>query len=437
MIEHGKNHIFGDNSAYIYLQTAYNQYQLEREARERNNKLLEVEERNNGLWGNTRTGKSFLINPAIIAQDSVGIYWDGSADPTCERTGVAKNVSDFDLIYPFNQRRRVALDSSGNVVGIHSSFDTNFWQDGSAVDWSAYETDGWNCMVQVPKFWYRQFKDSGGWHFEISAYPKSGFAIHPAFLNSNGTQRDYYYISAFEGWADSTIAEVDRPLRSLPNKQPVSSTNVTGTFTAFQGYATNAGLKLMDWNILWAEQLQFYIEIGTLYSQDVYLGITNLDTGTVNHSQNTGHTLSLGNASGEVVITPENGATGATETYPFSYRGHENLYGNVWKWVDGIECDLTDGVVTIGGTAYTLTDTTTNYIYPSNFEPDVPGFYPCTTGGGTSTYLTDYLWRTNANDRIPLFGGYWYRGAQAGGLCLALAYGASISFRAFGGRAAL
>jgi hypothetical protein len=337
-------------------------------------------------------------------------------------------MPDFDTLYPWNRRRRVALDSSGNVVGYHAADNTDNWADGTPVDWSAYESNGYNCMVQVPKFYYKQQKTSV-WEFSISPVPKPGYNLHPAFIDSNGYARDYYYISAFEGWVDT-----NSKLRSLPYKQP--STDIT--FTNFKTYASNGGVELMNWKKqLWAEQLQFYIEYADWNSQSIFTGITNLDSGSGNHSQNTGHTLSLGNASGEVVITPENGATGATETYPFSYRGHENLYGNVWKWVDGIECDLTDGVVTIGGTAYTLTDTTTNYIYPSNFEPDVPGFYPCTTGGGTSTYLTDYLWRTNANDRIPLVGGSWISGAQAGGLCLNLYHWASSSNRAVGGRAAL
>ncbi len=310
-------------------------------------------------------------------------------------------MPDFDTLYPWNRRRRVALDSSGNVVGYHAADNTDNWADGTPVDWSAYESNGYNCMVQVPKFYYKQQKTTI-WEFSISPVPKTGYALHPAFIDSNGYARDYYYISAFEGWVDA-----DSKLRSLPYKQPSTSEDVTGTFTAFQGYASNGGVELMNWKKqLWAEQLQFYIEYADWNSQSIFTGITNLDSGSGNHSQNTGHTLSLGN-------------------------------GNVWKWVDGIECDLTDGVVTIGGTAYTLTDTTTNYIYPSNFEPDVPGFYPCTTGGGTSTYLTDYLWRTNANDRIPRFGGYWRSGASAGGLFLNLNNGASNSDRHIGARAAL
>jgi hypothetical protein len=143
-----------------------------------------------------------------------------------------------------------------------------------------------------------------------------------------------------------------------------------------------------------------------------------------------------------VVITPENGATGATETYPFSYRGHENFYGNILEWVDGMVWDWNAGAptITVGGVSYTLTDT---HLIEEDGEPtdfeETPGFVTkiTNTSGSSSTYTTDYLWRSELDDRIPRFGGSWSNGARAGGLCLTLTYGASDSHRAIGGRAAL
>lgn len=45
-------------------------------------------------------------------------------------------------------------------------------------------------------------------------------------------------------------------------------------------------------------------------------------------AENTGATVSLGNDSGVVV--------NASGIQNVSYRGEENLWGNIWKWVDGI-----------------------------------------------------------------------------------------------------
>jgi len=108
-----------------------------------------------------------------------------------------------------------------------------------------------------------------------------------------------------------------------------------------------------------------------LYSQDLFYGIANLDSGSSNHSQNTGHTCNLGNASGEISISATNGVSGTT--YPFSFRGVENLYGNIWKWVDGFSfygSSKHSIIIETGGstTEYTLDDTATSDVYPNNFE---------------------------------------------------------------------
>lgn len=428
MIEHGANSLFSDYPLFLEFETTYNQYELENIIRDRNNKLLEVEEREDGLLtGSTRTGKSFLINPTILTESTVGVMWDKTADTELTRTGIATNVTNFDLIYPFNQRRRVALDNTGVVVGVHLATDTNYWENGNAVDWAAYEAAGWNCMVQVPKFWYRttHFEQH---HWEIAPYAKPGFYIHPAFVKSDGTVMPYYYISAFEGWKDA-----DNKLRSLPGKQPTAEL----TRPDVETYAANngTGYKNMDFNTLWAEQLLWVVEMAELNSQSIYRGIVDLDSGTGNHSQNTGHTCSLGNASGEVEITPENGVTGATTVKPFSFRGHENFYGNIWKWISGWD-KPDNGTNAIMGVDYTVeTDTTSGY--STDFETTTPGFVTCkTTGGSESTYLCDYLYRTTSTSRAALFGGFWGNWGTAGAFFLNIRYPASLVDRSIGGRAA-
>ena len=45
-------------------------------------------------------------------------------------------------------------------------------------------------------------------------------------------------------------------------------------------------------------------------------------------TENTGATITLGNASGSVV--------NANGIQIVSYRGEENFWGNIWWWIDGI-----------------------------------------------------------------------------------------------------
>jgi len=343
---------------------------------------------------------------------------------------------DFNTLSPWKDRKRVALDTDGSIAGYHDASDTDKWAspgdvdsslvdtDEESVDWSAYESAGLNCMVQVPKFYYKQYKDTNGWHFLISPTPASGFTLHPAFLALNGDEKNYYYLSAFEGRVISST------LRSLPDYQPTTDVNMTNFIDYAE--ANGTGWGLWDWNMLWAEQLQFIIEYNTLYSQDIFEGVTDLATGTGNESINTGSTLSLGNSSGEVSIS---------STQPFSFRGVENLYGNIWKWVDGFSFygnSKHSVIIETGGstTEYTLDDTATSYLYPNNFEADVPGLMTSGSGGSESTYLTDYLWRDPEDNNKPFFGGCWLNGGQAGVLGLDLNNGASTSGHKIGARAA-
>lgn len=109
------------------------------------------------------------------------------------------------------------------------------------------------------------------------------------------------------------------------------------------------------------------------------------------------------------------------------YRGIENIFANIWQWVDGINIkdhlayickdhskyasDKFDG--DYKPLAYTNCDTNGN---PKTLGLDVdePFFrFPTEIGGGTSTYMCDYYWQ-NTGNRVALVGGYFYSGAHDG-----------------------
>lgn len=109
------------------------------------------------------------------------------------------------------------------------------------------------------------------------------------------------------------------------------------------------------------------------------------------------------------------------------YRGIENIFANIWQWVDGINIkdhlayickdhskyasDKFDG--DYKPLAYTNCDTNGN---PKKLGLDVdePFFrFPTEIGGGTSTYMCDYYWQ-NTGNRVARVGGYFGNGAYAG-----------------------
>lgn len=266
-------------------------------------------------------------------------------------------TKDFDKGI-WGQMKRVALNQNGEVVGYHHPDDTNKWEDGSEVDWEEYEALGYNCMVQIPIFYYRtQRKTVNGmntYRAEVSAEPREGFKHHPAFERDEGVIENYQYMSAFEGWID----EIGR-LRSLPHK------NVTNNITRAQ--ARNAALvngnnfTQQDFYLTSAIQMLALIELGGFDAQ------SRLANGNMGPSyQRTGLSLSLGNKSG------------GDDTF-MSYRGIENLYMNYEKWIDGVN---------LGGTSL--------HIAKKNFTDNVDdGNYEQVYNTPSTGNIADFFWSKN------------------------------------------
>ncbi|MGE7624632.1 hypothetical protein ACQKMD_16720 [Viridibacillus sp. NPDC096237] len=319
-----------------------------------------------------------------------------------------------------SKMRRVALSQSGEVVGIHHTNNTNLWQDGSKVDWSTYESKGWNCMVQIPKFYYKveigtlvSFNDV--YRCEVIEKEKDGYKVHPAFNREEGIVEDYQYISAFEGWVDSSGR-----LRSLPNK----TVTVNKTRAQFRSAAELNGsdYRQQDFYLISAVQMLFITEYGSLNSQ-VALGKGRTSGGSDPYIK-TGVSLVCGNNS-------YGNKTANTDVV--SYRGIENLWGNYWKFLDGLNISnyipyvskkkFKDDVFTgnysrVGN--FTL-PSITNYI--TNFKK-INGdfdftFLPSSVGGTESTYFGDSLY-VGSGDRIALFGGYSANTSGCGAFCISL-----------------
>lgn len=129
------------------------------------------------------------------------------------------------------------------------------------------------------------------------------------------------------------------------------------------------------------------------------------------------------------------------------YRGIENIFANIWQWVDGINIkdhlayickdhskyasDKFDG--DYKPLAYTNCDTNGN---PKTLGLDVdePFFrFPTSIGGGTSTYMCDYYWQ-NTGNRVALVGGDFGNGAFDGLWSWALNFASSYAYWSIGAR---
>ncbi|MFW6029838.1 MAG: hypothetical protein ACOCRO_06245 [Halanaerobiales bacterium] len=347
---------------------------------------------------------------------------------------------DFDALKMYGGRRRCTLDDDGNVTSYYD--DPTYTEDGSIGQ----------VMVEQPNYYYKYTKIPEGAIYLISENEKTGF--EPMF-DRGGYDYDYIYLPAYEGSVydvsndeylledEQTVDFAEDMLSSIADAQPMSGDDQSAHIENCRQLAHNRGDGWEQWTFdaVFSEQLLFAIEFATFDWQSLSEGITNLNSGDSNHSQNTGHTSSLGNETGEVVISPlENGASGASETYAFSYRGVENFFGNRWQFIDGI--NIQDHVPFINNDFDFESDKFTGNYESLNIQlPTSNGygsnlinhysFLPKENEGSSSTYYYDYFYQ-NSGDRIVRLGGNWGSELRAGAFCWIVTYSSSNAIRAIG-----
>lgn len=305
-----------------------------------------------------------------------------------------------------------------------------------------------------------------GYHIKKASYyvsdvPKAGFKLHPAF-NINGVEKDKIYLSAFEGSlydtsttsyilddaqvADFTATTGDK-LSSRAGVKPASGLTQDLTRAKTRILATNrgAGWGLHNIYALSVTQLLFLVEYASMDMQaKLGIGVSNkTDDGLTNMAENTGGTSGLGNASGSVQnINNWNVVT---------YRGEENLYGNIWTWVDGINIEaksLHNAYVNSLGSNM-ADDTKTNYTeagfplshaegYISRFGYSDNDFLflPTENLGASNLPVGDYFWQNHTYNgfMVALLGGYWNNGSVCGAFLLSVYHASSSRARYLGGR---
>lgn len=258
----------------------------------------------------------------------------------------------------YGGRKRCIVDDKGNIVAFHG--DLNYTEDGSKGQ----------VMVYQPKFYYMRVPiETSQTVFGtainkedilISAQQESGFSIHPLFLDEDGNELEYVLIPAYEGSAYRTNSktyvlndaqdinfETDY-LSSIIGAKPISGATQELTLDNAEKLARNRGKGWQLTNLKFesANQMLMMIEYGTLNLQNVFdKGITELTNQTgINYASITGSTTELGSTSGRATST-ENEVEGNRTTYyeeglcAISYRGLENPYGNISRFVGGIKVE--------------------------------------------------------------------------------------------------
>lgn len=418
----------------------------------------------------------------ITADDIVGVQVDYK-NKTFKRLAGAANLSkgsDFDKFTMFGGRKRCNVADDGSIVAWYG--DADYKEDGSMGQ----------VMVYQPKFYYLVCPveydpiDTGiGYHlrkanYYVSEKPRAGFRLHPAFYDASGNEIDYFLTSAYEGSIYDASASAyllndeqvmntgEDKFSSIAGTRPASGSSQNLTRPNIEAMAQNRGTNWHGDLIkqVSAEQMLMIIEMGMMNLQTaIAQGVVSLpwttgsDT-TSSYAAATGSTASLGNGTGraEKTTTYEGGVAkeytvdGKTSV---CWRGKENFWGNIWKFVYGI--NIWGNGKMGGGQPYICSDfsfaeskNSGNY-EPAGFTVTNANGYISAMGystacdwlfiaseclGNSSLPVGDYTYITVnlSGYRIARLGGSWGGWGSAGGFYWYLANGVGVRFRDVGGR---
>ena len=458
-------------------------YKIKEELVDIKNKLTDLEE-----------NVSKLIDDAPIygIQRNIADNSDTAWERTDDAVGLVANAThdgtevrnDFDNIYPWSHMKTVNYDPTEEMITATIG-DSNFKFDGS----------NGQVMTIIPEFYLKHWDDGIKEHWQISRYALEGFTKVPGFMlgryvsgrtadnklmsasglfpevlrtitafrtDSRAVGKDFgqvdwrYFVVQLlylveyadynsqaqlgNGYTNLRVSDNDKALVAETNANRI----IIGTANAnyFKvGQSISIGASSL-WN--WEVARNRIITSITDYSEgDITGKAINFDGSPVNiaignvvwsTSQKSGECDSLGMKSGCLANDSKSAVI---------YRGLENIFGNVWQFVDGINIKDHIAYVCYNPANYVVDkfDGDYNEIGYTNASTNGYGktlghdenhpliMFPTEVGGSTNTYLSDY-YNQNSGNKIALVGGYWDDGAVAGlwfWRCNSASSGASLS----------
>lgn len=396
-----------------------------------------------GEDGNATTSditESDLIDLQIAAgtrinDEVIGLELD-YANRTFSRLQGAKGLSagnDFNKFKMYGGRKRCIVNQSGEIVRFINGLDT------------VSNVEGQRVMVYQPAFYYARVPVdtrvvNGATVVDkerilLTDKETSGFKLHPAFIDNNSNQLKFILLPAFEsGVLKVTTNELVKNNSQdvdLNNDILISTTNIkpiTGVSQAFN-YAiakrmcenNGTGWSMSDLSIESLNQMLMIVEYGNAnVTSSLGLGIINITYSSGNNGAITGSTFDLANTSGRATSTVFD-LNGSRITYQddgrcaISYRGMENPYGSIRRYVNNFE--ISNGVLGVNGHDYTNVINTTEggWINSFSYNSEIDwAFLPIEVNGGANSTLPvgdyDYV----STNSYLLAGGSYSSGNNAG-----------------------
>ncbi len=316
-----------------------------------------------------------------------GINLTANAQIGTENTEV---TNDFDGLYPWSDIETYTYDvEKKEVTSWYNDNPEGFQFDGSKGE----------VLTYIPTFYYKRYQDEENEYILISNKNIEGY-----------TRSDEFSIGRYT----MSLGE-DEKVHSKSGVQPLTSKKIN----EFREYARKLGSEFsqLDYHYF-IIQLLYLVEYADYHSQKVLgLGYTDRNNTT---SITSGGCDTLGMKSGTLNNDGHNSMI---------YRGIEDIYGNIWQFVDGInikdnqvyvcydpskyQSDKFDGCYQPIG--YKNANNIANgYIKKLGYDGNhLLIEFPTEIGGSNSTYIPDYYGQ-NSGSRMALVGGYWSDYSLAG-----------------------
>ena len=285
-----------------------------------------------------------------------------------------------------------------------------------------------NKFIRIPKFYIHKESTAGKLAIRISKEPIAGGYLPHCFYD-HVANKELPHIDV--GKYLASLSSDGKRLESKSGVTPLNTRNITDFRNLAK--ANGSGYQQLDIHVIDVLQCLFYVEFATLNSQSIHPGYTG---GT--EAKLTGGTNSVVAASG---------AVGADNTHQFMYRGIEDLWGNVYQFVDGVNIndnqtwvckDARDYASNVFASPYEklgyVNLDTNSWVTEMGYDPNHPyAQLPTKGGGGTTTYYADHYYQ-ESGQRIARFGGAWSNGSPAGLSFWNLNNSSSTAASAIGGR---
>lgn len=411
----------------------------------------------------TTRGHVYGIRRKITSNSSSA--WKRLFDSVGKAANATKNggtvQNDFDTLAPWSEIKTCNYDVTNKKI-VAFIGDPNFKFDGSNGD----------VFTHIPKTYWKIYQENDYDYVLLADYPRAGFM-----------EVDGFFVGRYNG---SVVSDVLHSYSGL-----VPTTNKTRAQFRTLANALGNNFSQLDWRYLVLQMLYLVEYASYDSQSKLGNGIMNRKNVKTIVAENNTNRAIVGSASGYYVgqiirigtadtgtqiadarkITAieaydEDGVTGyaltfdgaavniavdnfvctmAQETgqcdslgmksgclnndgyHSMIYRGVENLFANIWQFVDGINIkdrlayickdhsQYADNVFAdpYKPLAYTNADAN-GYAKTLGLDVDEPFFrFPTEVGGSTSTYMADYYYQ-NTGNRVALVGGSFYDGANDG-----------------------